>query len=596
MPEPEYLESDEEPLAIQQNLKLCNWRSNKQDILSDTDTELTVRLNKHTTIALIGSFQFKVLRGAVNVNGANIEVLSRDGQKDHVHTAYVPATHPISKIRGLDSVNQVQFITCKEPVPLASISPVFSDIWSSRLETNGRSFSVITESGDDALARPLRPETTSEDWLRVIEECASDPSVIIVLGPSTSGKSTFARRLLNRHLTGQGKSSRPVPAVCYLSLDPIKPEYTPLGQISLTVVRSLNLGPAFTHPAAYMGSSGSDCVQTVRSHAVSANFVNHQDHYRACAEDLFLAYKNLRARDPLLPLIINMSSYLYGTDVAFLTELLTRFKPHHAVHLEDTQAINIEQAAKLHAIQTAISQYRGTIHEITAHVPASVPMRTNAELRAMHMQSYFHLRKISTGDDSTLAWTPDPLSSMVPWEFCFEETFERMQDFVGFAMYSEPVEPASLAHALNGSIVQIVESTSSAIPTPFTSLPRTNKYHIPYFEKADRTGLVEPLDPKTSKIVCTALIRGFDPEKRVVQIFVPKTHEALLYNLVPERTVFVGGCCESPEWAYLEDAYAGSATATGMNDGDRRPWVEGMGDMDDMGYLNTVRRVRKFQT
>jgi polynucleotide 5'-hydroxyl-kinase GRC3/NOL9 len=138
-------ESEEEPLIVRHNVKLCNWRNESQNILSDTETELTVKLAKHTTIALIGCFRFKVVRGAVNINGANIGPLSRNGKKDQVYTSYAPATHPISKIRGLDDSNHVQFISCDEPRPFASTSPLFADIWNARIGSGtSRSFSVVS--------------------------------------------------------------------------------------------------------------------------------------------------------------------------------------------------------------------------------------------------------------------------------------------------------------------------------------------------------------------------------------------------------------------------------------------------------------------
>lgn len=144
VPEPEDSELDEEPLVVKQNLRLCNWRNDPKNIISDTASELTVKLSKHATVALVGSFQFKVLRGAINVNGANIEVLSRRGQRDEVYTVYAPATHPVSKIRGLDGGNQVQFMNCEEPAPLAQISPMFLDIWTSRLKENDRPYRVVS--------------------------------------------------------------------------------------------------------------------------------------------------------------------------------------------------------------------------------------------------------------------------------------------------------------------------------------------------------------------------------------------------------------------------------------------------------------------
>jgi polynucleotide 5'-hydroxyl-kinase GRC3/NOL9 len=147
LPEPEELEVsdvDEEPLMTRPNLKLCTWRNHAENILSNTDDELVVKLSKHTTIALIGVFQFKVLKGAVHINGANIGALSGTGQKDLVYTAYVPATDPISKIRGLDNVNHVQFISCEEPRPLANISPLFADIWN--VARGPHSFKVVSKN------------------------------------------------------------------------------------------------------------------------------------------------------------------------------------------------------------------------------------------------------------------------------------------------------------------------------------------------------------------------------------------------------------------------------------------------------------------
>lgn len=448
----------------------------------------------------------------------------------------------------------------------------------------------MTDSDADPLARPLISESCPEDWLRAVEDCATDPSVVVAVGAPTSGKSTFVRRLLNRYLTGQGKAARSLPAVCYLDLDPSRPEYTPHGQISLVVVRSLNLGPSFMHPTTPLSQSGSVINETIRSHCVPSNLANYHDYFRACAEDLFLAYSALRSRDPLLPLIVNTAGSLYMSDFSLLTTLLARFKPHHAVHLGDTRAIDVEQATKLHSLQTIVSQYRGTVHEVTAYIPAPRSMKTESELRAMHMQSYFHLTKAKS-DEPT--WNSTSMSELVPWEFCFDNTDKRMQDFVGFATYSEPVDSASLLPSLNGSIVQIVESASSAIPTPYTALSRTKRYRIPHFDKSDRTGMVELLDPRTSKMVCTALVRGFDLERRTVQVLVPVSHESLLYNLSPERTVLVSGCCDPPEWAYLEDVYSAKRVSGSTV---FAPWVEDAARVEQMGYLSTVRRVRKFQT
>jgi polynucleotide 5'-hydroxyl-kinase GRC3/NOL9 len=408
----------------------------------------------------------------------------------------------------------------------------------------------VTDSESDELSRPLRPEMTPEDWLRAIEECTTGPSITVVTGCSGSGKSTFARRLVNRSLTGLGKNFPSVPAVCYMDLDPQKQEYAPGGQISLVVARDLNLSPSFTFPSTIPRSEGQARNETIRAHPIPGDLANYTEYYQSCVEDLFLAYRNLSSRDSTLPLIIDTPSFLYASNFDTLNKLLIRLKPHNIVHLGDTGAIDTETAARLHLLQTTASQYRSTIYEITSQSPQSTPIRSSAELNCMQMQSYFHLKAsiASPGQPHTLSWTSSPLSQLVPWEFCYEETAERMQDIVGFAMYSEPIEPCSLLHALNGSVVQIIQSTSSAVPTPYTSLARTGRFRIPYFHASDRTGMVEALDPRTTRLVCTAMIHSFDAEKRVVRVLVPKTHEELLYGLAPERTVFVGGCCDVRLW------------------------------------------------
>lgn len=447
----------------------------------------------------------------------------------------------------------------------------------------------------------MRPESSPEDWLRAVEECTVDPSIVIAIGAPATGKSTFLRRLLNRYLTGQGRSARSLPAVCYLDLDFAQPEYTPHGQMSICMIRSLNLGPNFTHAPTSLSMTERGGNEIVRSHPAPTNLANYRDYYQACVEDLFQTYRGLQARNPDLALVVNTSGALYASDFELLIHSLSRLKPHHAVYLGNTQANDIDSAAKLHALQTTVSQYRGTMHEIAAQHSPFAPMRTDAELRAMQMQSHFHSIASKASGSDRKSWVSEPLTTFVPWEFCYEETTSRRQDFVGFTSYTEPFEPASLIHTLNGSIIQLVDSTSSAIPTPYTSLSRTGQHRIPYFESAASTGMVEPLDPRTSKLVCTALVRGFDAEKRVFQLVVPKACEDALYNLIPERTIIVGGCCDAPEWAYREDLDViepgqGYGVASDEAAAKNVPWVESKELVDGMGYLNTLRRVRKFQT
>lgn len=140
-------ESETEDISlIPQNFKLGTWRKTDNNVLSDTSDELTIVLDKHATATFVGCFDLKILKGAVNINGANLGVLpkgSKEGSK--VHRVYVPSTHPITKIRGLDRTNHVQLRSCDEPTHFADLSPLFAEIWAGSTEGNrGRSFTGVS--------------------------------------------------------------------------------------------------------------------------------------------------------------------------------------------------------------------------------------------------------------------------------------------------------------------------------------------------------------------------------------------------------------------------------------------------------------------
>jgi len=464
--------------------------------------------------------------------------------------------------------------------------------------------SQVTDSAQDALSRPLIPDVSTEDWLRASEHCSSPPAVTVVTGSPASGKSVFAKRLGNRLLTGLGKTVPPAAATCYLDLNPAKQEYAPHGQISLVMLRELNLCPSFTHPSTRPVGSNPDGNEMIRAHPIPADLANYMEYYQSCIDDLFVAFQHLQSRDPTLSLVVDTPGFLAASVSDVLARLIARLRPHNIVHLGDVEAADGEQASILNMLYTTASQYRSTVHVISAQAPPSATIRSQDELAMMQMQSYFHARdsRKKLGRLSTLCWTAEPLSHMKPWEMTYQQTAGRRQDFVGFSVYAEPIEARSLVHALNGSIVHIVQSTSAVLPNPYTGLPRTAKYQIPYFRCNEQTATVQPLDPRTSTLVCTAMIRGFDLERRVVQLLVPTVVEPLLYLVAPERTILVSGCCNTPEWAFVEDGYAkdraaheGNAEVSAQDTG-QPPWVMRKASVERMGYLNTVRRVRKFQT
>lgn len=586
----------------QRNVQLCTWRYGQDYVTSESADQLTVSLKKNATITLIGCFDFAVLKGAININGANFGAGPPTGEAHSIRRAFVPSTHPISSIKGLDGQNEIKFMDCDEPTPLAPLSPLFADIWNAKSrEEQPRSFSLITDSDGDPLRRNIIPEIIPDDWISQIEECSRTQSITFVTGRPSSGKSTFVRRLINRYLTGLGKLAKATSSVYLLDLDGNRPAYSPHGQVSLVSVREVDLGPEFTHSAVIAQPGTTN--EIIRAHPVPIrNSSNSPDHLIACAEDLFRHCAVLRQQNPSIPLVINLPGWLYAGSFESILKLMLHVRPQKVIHLTDLESIDEGNAARLDALDEAGRKSSVQIGHISAQTVSTESSRPQLELRDMQMISHFHCTGLNNSDPPQRLYSSKPLSHTAPWEFCYEETPKSQQSFIGFLLLSEWIDPSQLVAVLNGSIIQIVETFDANTLDRFGTLPRTNISRIPFFEKGEN-GSVQPLDPRTSRLVCTALLRGFDPANRIAQVIVPKPYESVLRDLKPERTVFVFGCCEDPEWAYMEDAYSRIAEQAEDAYLGRRvaaepltsPWVQKASVMEEMGYLNTVRRVRKFQ-
>jgi polynucleotide 5'-hydroxyl-kinase GRC3/NOL9 len=595
-------EPEQDAPLPQRNVQLCTWRYGQDYITSESADQLTVSLKKNATITLIGCFDFAVLKGAININGANFGAGTRKDEAPSTRRAFVPSTHPISTIRGLDGQNEIQFLDCDEPTPFERLSPLFADIWNAKSQdAQSRSFSLITNSDADPLRRNIVPEIVSDDWTSQIEECTRSPSITFVIGKPSSGKSTFVRRLLNRYLTGLGKLAKAIPSVYLLDLNGNKPAYSPHGQVSLVLVREVGLGPEFTHSASIPQAFQTN--EIIRAHSTPGrSILNFPEHFVACTEDLFHKCAILRQQNPSIPLVVNLPGWLYANSFNTIIQLISQLRPQRVVNLTDLESIDEGNAAKLDALDDVARKSGIQVSHISAQPAYIDPSRTQSELKDMQMLSHFHCTGLNNSDPPQRTYSAKPLSFTTPWEFYYEKTPKSQQTFVGFLMLSEWIDPSQIMAVLNGSIIQIVETFDASILSRFENLPRAKNSRIPFFEKGEKGG-AHPLDPGTSRLVCTALLRGFDPTNRVAQVVVPKPYECLLGDLKPERTVFVFGCCEHPEWAYKEDAYYRTSEQTKeVHLGERiavetmtPPWVHKASAMEEMGYLNTVRRVRKFQ-
>lgn len=387
----------------------------------------------------------------------------------------------------------------------------------------------------------------------------------MLCGAKHAGKSAIARRLVNTYLTGPSTSTQAKQgsrSVLYLDLDPNLPEYTPHGQVSLVLVKEVNLGPTYTHPAP-IPSNRTDTNELVRAHLFPIkDYGQYSTYYRSCALDLFQTALTLQqgdGRSPPIPIVINTpsSTYLRGFDS--LIELVSLLRPSRLLYIEggkETDGITnfLDEESKLKLQAACMREYgpRTILKCLPKLVEVHHPSHLDAHQRAMHMLSYFHCTGLATDKVLHRTYNPKPLSFMRPWKLRYDSSEGGEEGCIGFLTLGDSVEADSVGEVLNTSIVQIVETNDPAILDMYGKLPRGENSRLPYFPR-DSNNTAKLPNPTTSKLLFTALVRSYRPEERMLLLLVPDSHFNLVAQLDPRKTVVVFGCCDHPDWALTED-------------------------------------------
>lgn len=396
--------------------------------------------------------------------------------------------------------------------------------------------------------------------------------VIMICGPKSSGKSTFAKLLTNKLLLTPNDSWNNTAklrqtGVAFLDTDPGQPEYSVPGQLALLHIHTPNFGPPFTHPVA----NSKDKI--IQSHSIGALSPSMDTkHYMACVKDLVSRYKQ-QATMRSCPLIINTPGWVLGTGLEILLDLVLNSKPSSIVYLSKDgppEVVNsLKEVAKLTPVFTIPSQ------------AGEYTTRTAAHLRTMQCLSYFHLKASS---DSALRWSGQPLTSIPPWEIRYSG---ENPGILGVVCYGEQPPPDLLADTINGSLLAVVViDDMAAIPgwatithgdddmlmDPQTNLKAedpedleeesfrpwqiqtplilsTPKEGIPYFNPANSI----TLNPRHCHSIGLALVRGIDVTRRRLQILTPIEASMIKEaNEAGKHIILVSGKLDTPGWAFTE--------------------------------------------
>lgn len=443
-------------------------------------------------------------------------------------------------------------------------------------------FSQLFSSEEGLPKAPLQPLIAPPQWNEILSKSLESTDqrtpALMICGPKSSGKSTFAKLLANRITSSlaqdRGFKSRNNPGVALLDLDPGLPEYSPPGQLSLIHVQELDFGPPFAHPIPE-GKS-----RVLRSHSIGAISPSLDPNlYLACALDLFSHYRDFLQVLPDCPLIINTPGWVLGTGLEILLELISRLRLTEVIYMSQEGPWEVVQslrdAAKSIPVLTLPSQ------------AAEYTTRTAAHLRTMQYMSYFHLQRKAEKD---LYWNGKPLTSIRPWEIRYTG---QNPGILAVLCYGEQPPASLVGDTINGAVVSIVAIDDMAVITgwgseglkgaeeeatskiAFQQYPAGNTERralgedalhphslvrpliistpdeeIPYFNP----GYAVCLDPKHSYSIGLALVRGIDIPRRRIQVLTPIPSIIIEeINEAGKHIVLVSGKLDTPGWAYTEE-------------------------------------------
>jgi polynucleotide 5'-hydroxyl-kinase GRC3/NOL9 len=526
-----------------------------------------------------------------------------------------PASHSIPVIRCLGTdVNdaEIRLYQCETGLDsLKSLSPLFGKLWNggsgalgpeyqSMLRKSKTStfqivysqfwhsqhkltFDQLFSQKDEPQRAYIQPLISPPEWNEILSKSSTSTahktSTIMICGPKSSGKSTFARLLVNRILSSvapdtESSNVTKATGVAVLDLDPGQPEYSSPGQLSLIHAHELNFGQPFSHPV----PDGKSMF--IRSHAIGAISPSLDPSlYMACALDLFAHYRDLLQSFPGCPLIINTPGWILGTGLEILLDLIAKARPTEVIYMSTEGPWDVVQSLRDEAKLIPVITLPSQASEYTT--------RTAAHLRTMQNMSYFHLDP-NTKQEPT--WNGQPLTSIPPWEIRYSG---ENAGIFGVLCYGEQPPASLLAETINGSLVAVVviddmaaipgwafegEDTINEDADPEISSPelverdpeirafgedslhpghlerpiiiRTPIEDLPYFNPANTISL----DPKYSHSIGLALVRGIDVTRRRIQVLTPIPSKLIEeINEAGKSIVLVNGKLDTPGWAYTEE-------------------------------------------
>lgn len=545
-----------------------------------SDAAVILILSPADTLSLLGTYQLTVLRGSVSLLGVTLhpsqthqvfacrsspiptlEALAERGESSRAESVAIPSrVRPA--VRDSDSVVVLQEL--KSGIEgLGRVVRTFNGIFSpSRYgQTDSIPLAISGVYLLDQPSRDIQPFYLPHTWEAALslacptsssqaDEAILTPPVTLIRGPKNSGKSTFARTLLNR-LTMRYRK------VAYLECDLGQSEFTPGGMVALTVIEKPVFGPPFTHPtlphqAHYIGSTSPRSSPSHYLSAIQALIYTYRldiQYATSLVDDQGTEGADDGRISDVIPLVVNTMGWTkgLGADLSYKVEEL--IEPTLIIELDAPSYDQSWSNARPTAAGTP-STVKSNIQTIEAISSSILSTRfTASDHRASSILSYFHAVfspspapgavKQVTASSWNMAL---PLCAQLPYEVDWSSAVDRVC-LLGAS--TEDVVPSEILRVLNGAIVALVRADPDAdgdiLPVAAASGETAAVDIVPYIQGS------APPNPSTSTTLGLALIRAVSSSPPRFHVLTPVPSP-----LLGQCRVLVKGEMEIPIWGMLD--------------------------------------------
>ncbi|KAF7370581.1 Polynucleotide 5'-hydroxyl-kinase GRC3 [Mycena sanguinolenta] len=505
------------------------------------DTAALIALYAGQTIGLLGAYTFTVLQGAVCICGTRVP------SNATAHHVYAPRSSPIPIIEGLDEKLPLHSISA---VP-ARLGPMFESYdtlvafqpLDSGVEGLGRIcrtfdgvfkpsrwhdtddgqqlrlpgvhmvfhtlphtfLAIIKSSQITKPSKDIQPFILPSSWETALNSISDTESgIYLIKGHKKSGKSSFARTLLNRLLCRYSK-------VAFLECDPGQSEFTPGGLVALNIIERhvfgtlfphttpvsivhLVLGPPFTHPtlpsfAHYIGMS------TPRS---------SPSHYLASIQSLVETYQ-LDVQTPAnyddgpkisdaIPLIVNTMGWTKGLGADLTRKIEDLVQP---TDIFEVEAPIFEHSSSFDHPLRVSDVHSPRLHLLQPITPSVLSANYSAsDHRSISILSYFHSIFPRTAPEALEQVTAIRWNTTNP--FVCSASVRGMEDVV----------PSEINRVLNGALVGLVACEPGSLDEDINMSATSSDADavqvapVPYIQ-----GYLRPL-PSQLLSKCRVLVKG----------------------------------------------------------------------------------------